>query len=145
MTKFSLSMTKLFLSMTRLFLWMLKLFSVHDKSLFCPLVMTELFSAHDRTLFWPWQNSFLSTAKTPFCHWLFSVHDETLSMNSFFYPWENSTIHEKSFFFLSMSIKNIFEWELYGQMELEFGFKDGGRGIGRSDQILFCLRFRVGK
>jgi len=42
-----------------------------------------------------------------------------------------------------MSIKIIFEWELYGQMEPEFEFKDEGRGIGRSDQVLFCSRFRV--
>ena len=28
-------------------------------------------------------------------------------------------------------------------MELEFEFKDEGRGIGRSDQVLFCSRFRV--
>ena len=42
-----------------------------------------------------------------------------------------------------MSIKIIFKWELYGQMELEFEFKDEGGGIGRSDQVLFCSRFRV--
>ena len=28
-------------------------------------------------------------------------------------------------------------------MELEFEFKDGGRGIGRSDEIIFCSTFRV--